>query len=325
MAANPLLIGDIGGTNARFALVNPERAEFSDAVTLQCADFSSANDAIRHYLDELSVDAPDVICFAIAGPVVGDSVKVTNNHWTVNAEEIARDFGTSSVRLLNDFEAVALSIPQLQAQELMSIGRPEHKVLPEHDFDVAVVGPGTGFGAAGLIRRGRTVVPIVGEGGHIGFAPTSQVQIEVLNVLREKLDRVSLEYLVSGNGIENLYEALSLIHGKERSLRSAPEIFSDSVEGHDPVASDTTQMFFEILGQVAGDFALTFGAKDGVYIAGGITKRYPELLQQSGFRKAFDDKGKHRDFMGRIPTLLIMHDEPGLLGAAYCALQQSSA
>jgi len=325
MAAKPLLIGDIGGTNARFALVNPERAEFSDAVTLQCADFSSANGAICHYLDELSVDAPDIICLAVAGPVVVDSVKVTNNHWTVNAEEIARDFGTSSVRLLNDFEAVAMSIPQLQAQDLMSIGLPEHKALPEHDFDVAVVGPGTGFGAAGLIRRGRTVVPIVGEGGHIGFAPTSQVQIEVLNVLREKLDRVSLEYLVSGSGIQNLFEALTLIHGKERSRKSAPEIFSDSAESRDPVAVETAQIFFEILGQVAGDFALTFGAKDGVYIAGGITKRYPQLLQQSGFRKAFDDKGKHRDFMERIPTLLITHDEPGLLGAAYCALQPSSA
>jgi len=325
MAAKPLLIGDIGGTNARFALANPERAEFSDIVTLQCADFDSANDAIRHYLDDVSVDAPDVICLAVAGPVIGGSVKVTNNHWTVNADEIARDFGTASVQLLNDFEAVAWSIPQLQAQDLMSIGLPEHNALPEHDFDVAVVGPGTGFGAAGLIRRGRTVVPIVGEGGHIGFAPTSQVQIEVLGVLREKFDHVSLECLVSGSGIENLFVALTLIHGKERRHKSAPEIFSDSAEGRDPVAFDTRQMFFEILGQVAGDFALTFGAKDGVYIAGGITKRYPELLQQSGFRKAFDNKGKHRGFMERIPTLLITHDEPGLLGAACSALQWSSA
>lgn len=320
-----LLIGDIGGTNARFAIANPERPGFSDAMTLQCADYASADDAIRHYLSELSAEAPDVICLAVAGPTVGNTVQVTNNHWTLNAETIATDFSIDDVRLLNDFEAVAYSIPRLRAEEAEVIGLPDQRPSLDDDFNVAILGPGTGLGTAGLIRRGKSVIPIVAEGGHIGFAPNSQVQVEILNALRGKFDRVSVERLLSGSGIENIYWALTRIHGEQRTPLSAKEIFAESDTDGNALASETTQMFFEILGQVAGDLALVLGAKDGVYIAGGITKRYPALLKKSGFRNAFDNKGRHRAYMERIPTLLITHDEPGLLGAAYCALELSSS
>lgn len=325
MTDKTLLIGDIGGTNARFALASPERPEFHDAMTLKCADFAWADDAIRHYLDELSADAPDVICLAAAGPVVQNTVQITNNHWTLNAADISADFGIDAVQLLNDFEALAYSIPHLQAEDSVPIGLPEHKPLPDDRFNVAIIGPGTGLGAAGLVKRGPTLIPIVGEGGHVGFSPKSQVQIEILSALRSKFDRVSVERLVSGSGIENIYWALTLIHGEQRTQLSAPEIFASSGEGGDPRATEAAHMFFELLGQVASDVALVLGAEDGVYIAGGITKRYPELLQNSGFRNAFDNKGRHRAYMERIPTLLITHDEPGLLGAAYCALELSSS
>ena len=322
MAHRTLLIGDIGGTNARFAIADPERPGFSAAMTLQCADYAAADDAIRHYLSEMSAEAPDVICLAVAGPVVGNTVQVTNNHWTLNAEDIAADFSIDKVRLLNDFEAVAYSIPQMQAGDTEVIGLPDNKPKLDDDFNIAILGPGTGLGTAGLIRRGQALIPIVGEGGHIGFAPKSQVQVEILNALRSKFDRVSVERLVSGSGLENIYWALTRTHGEQRTQLSAQEIFANS---DDPGATETIQMFFEILGQVAGDLALTLGATDGVYLAGGIAKRYPKLLQNSGFRNAFDDKGRHRALMEQIPTLLITHDEPGLLGAAYCALELSSA
>ena len=324
MSDNTLLIGDIGGTNARFALASAERPGFRDAVTLQCADYASADDAIRHYLSEVSAATPDVICLAVAGPVVDGTVQMTNNHWTLNAADIAVDFGIDAVRLLNDFEAVAYSIPYLQAEDLESIGLPEHGPLPDDRFNIAILGPGTGLGAGGLLRRGRTLVPVVGEGGHIGFAPKSQVQVDILNALRTKFDRVSAERLVSGSGLENIYWALTLIHGEQRVQMSAAEIFANSGEGGDPRAIEAAHLFFELLGQVAGDLALVLGAEDGVYIAGGISKRYPELLQHGGFRNAFDNKGRHRAYMERIPTLLILHDEPGLLGAAHCALELSS-
>ena len=324
MADRILLIGDIGGTNARFAIADPERPGFSDAMTLQCADYASADDAIRRYLGELSAAAPDVICLAVAGPVIDGIVQVTNNHWTLNAADIAADFGINDVQLLNDFEAVAFSIPQLLAGDTEVIGLPDRKPKLDENFNVAILGPGTGLGTAGLIRRGQAVIPVVGEGGHVGFAPKSQVQVEILNALRSKFDRVSIERLASGSGIENIYWSLTRIHGEQRTQLSAQEIFAKSRDGGDSRAAETVHMFFEILGQVAGDLALTLGATDGVYLAGGIAKRYPKLLQNSGFRNAFDDKGRHRALMERIPTLLITHDEPGLLGAAYCALELSS-
>ena len=320
MADRILLIGDIGGTNARFAIADPERPGFSDAMTLQCADYASADDAIRHYLDEITAASPDVICLAVAGPVINGTVQVTNNHWTLSAVDIAADFGISAVQLLNDFEAVAFSIPQLQAEGVEVIGLPDKKPALDEDFNIAILGPGTGLGTAGLIRRGQVVIPIVGEGGHVGFAPKSQVQVNILGALRSKFDRVSVERLVSGSGIENIYWALTQIHGEQRTQLSAEEIFTQSRDDGNSRASETVQMFFEILGQVAGDLALTLGATDGVYIAGGIAKRYPEMLQNSSFRNAFDNKGRHRALMERIPTLLITDDEPGLLGAASCAL-----
>ena len=325
MADKTLLIGDIGGTNARFAIADPERPGFTNAMTLHCADFAWADDAIRHYLDEQSAGTPDVICLAAAGPVVDNTVQITNNHWTLSAADIAADFGIEAVRLLNDFEALAYSIPHLQADDSLAIGFPMNKPLPEDKFNVAIIGPGTGLGAAGLMKRGSVLEPIVGEGGHVGFAPKSQVQVEILGALRNKFDRVSVERLVSGAGLENIYWALTFIHGEHRTQLSAKEIFANGGEGGDPRAAEAIQMFFEILGQVAGDLALTMGAVDGVYIAGGIAKRYPELLQNSGFRRAFENKGRYRSYMERIPTLLITHDEPGLLGSSSCALELSSS
>jgi glucokinase len=325
MTNETILIGDIGGTNARFAIADREHPGFSDAMTLQCADYPSADDAIRHYLDELSADSPGVICLAAAGPVVEDIVQVTNNHWTLDTAVIAADFGIEAVRLLNDFEALAYSIPHLRVEDSLAVGLPEHKPLPADNFNVAIVGPGTGLGAAGLMKRGATIVPIVGEGGHVGFAPKSQVQIEILGALRSKFDRVSVERLLSGSGLENIYWALTRIHGEQRTQLSAKDVFAHGGEGGDPRAAEAIHMFFEILGQVAGDLAMTMGAEDGVYLAGGIAKRYPELLQNSGFRNAFENKGRHRAYMERIPTLLITHDEPGLLGSASCALELSSS
>jgi len=325
MPEKTLLIGDIGGTNARFALADPEQPGFHDAMTLQCADFACADDAIRHYLDELSAKTPSVICLAAAGPVVDNTVQITNNHWTLSVADMADDFGIDAVRLMNDFEALAYSIPHLQLADSIPVGLPDHMPLPEDNFNIAIIGPGTGLGMAGLVKRGSSVIPLVGEGGHVGFAPKSQVQIEILNALRSKFDRVSAERLVSGNGLENIYWALTRIHGEQRTAKSAKEIFANGGEGGDPRAAEAIHMFFEILGQVAGDLALVMGAENAVYLAGGIAKRYPEILQNSGFRNAFENKGRHRAYMERIPTLLITHDEPGLLGSASCALELMSS
>lgn len=323
MSEDTLLVGDIGGTNARFALANPKSVGFDQAKTLKCADFESAVVAMRHYLDEVAAPNPAAICLAVAGPVISDSISVTNNHWTLSAQGIKEELNVDKVHLLNDFEAIAMSIPHIEEQSLESIGQISQQDLPADSFSVAIVGPGTGLGTGGLLKRDGVLTPIVGEGGHIGFAPKSKVQIDILQVLREKYERVSVERLLSGAGIENIYWALGVLRGDNNRHVAAAEIFASASHGGDSIAADATQIFYELLGQVAGDFALALGAQDGVYLAGGIVKRYPEMLHISGFRNAFESKGRHRSMMERIPTRLITHEEPGLLGAAHCALELS--
>ncbi len=316
-----LLIGDIGGTNARFALADAERPAFSQVRTLQCDDYESADVAIKHYLESVGAESPRVICLAAAGPIIDKRVRFTNNHWEIAADELGAEFSIEGVRLLNDFEAIAYSVPFLAADDCMPIGLPEPGALDSEHYMVGVIGPGTGLGAVGLRKHGDILFPIAGEAGHGGFAPETQVQIDILRALRERFDRVSSERLVSGPGLENIYRALMRIHGEKRAHLAPAEIFKAAIDNTDSLAAEAVQMFFEVFGQVAGDLALTLGAEDGIFIAGGISKRYPDLLKNSRFRSGFENKGRHRSLMERVPTQLILHEQPGLLGAAYCALQ----
>lgn len=322
--ANPsLLIGDIGGTNARFALADLKAPGFSKEAALKCAEYASADAAIRQYLDDVGAPSPDVICLAAAGPIVDQRVRFTNNPWRIAAEDLSADFAISSVRLLNDFEAIAYSIPFLSAEDFLPIGLPEPEALDDVHYTIGILGPGTGLGAVGLRKHGELMIPIAGEASHGGFSPESQVQLDILSALRERFDRVSSERLVSGPGLENIYWALSHMHGEKRSQLLAADIFARANDNSDPRAAETVQLFFEILGQVAGDFALALGATDGIFIAGGIVRRYPELLANSRFRSGFENKGRYRSLMEQVPTQLILHEHPGLLGAAHCALEMS--
>lgn len=320
MARKTLLIADIGGTNARFALADARAPGYSNEESLLCADFPSAEAAIKHYLDKVGAKTPDVICLAAAGPVVEQHIKVTNNHWVLAVADLAEAFATDAVRLMNDFEAIAYSIPTLDDDNCLPVGLPDPKPLPEEDFSIAVVGPGTGLGAVGLRKHGGVLIPIPGEAGHAGFAPETRVQLDVLIALREEFDRVSSERLVSGAGLENIYWALGQIHGAKLPKLSAREIFTAAQESQEH-AVEAVGLFFEVLGQFAGSYALALGASDGVYIAGGIVQRYPDMFVNSRFRSGFESKGRHRVIMERIPTRLIMHEQPGLLGASYVAGQ----
>ena len=320
-----LLIGDIGGTNARFALAEASSPAFKEVRTLQCDDYESADLAIKHYLDSVGAASPQVICLAAAGPIVDKRVRFTNNHWEIAADDLAREFSIDAVRLLNDFEAIAYSVPFLAGDDCMTIGLPEPGPLDAERYMVGIIGPGTGLGAVGLRRHDDLLLPIAGEAGHGGFAPETQTQIDILNALRERFDRVSTERLVSGPGLENIYWALTRIHGEKRRQLEAAGIFAAAIDNSDPLAAEAVQVFFEVFGQAAGDYALALGAEDGIFVAGGISKRYPDLLANSRFRSAFETKGRHRSLMERIPTQLILHDQPGLLGAAYGALQLCQA
>lgn len=314
-----LLIGDIGGTNARFALARPDETGFSNEITLACDDYETAEQGIADYLERSGSGKPDVICLAAAGPVVDERVCFTNNHWVMDSRVLREKFSLSNVQLLNDFEAIAYSIPMLGENDLKTIGlvSAEHEGKTEATF--GALGPGTGLGEGGLLVRESGVYPIVGEGSHAGFAPETRMQLKVLEQLRQRFERVSSERLVSGPGLENIYWALCKIRGESTTDITAAEIFSRVLAKEDPIAVEATQLFFEALGQVAGNLALSLGAFDGMYLAGGIVKRYPDLLNSSSFRSGFENKGRHRPLMEKVPTLLILHPQPGLLGASYCA------
>lgn len=319
MADPCLLIGDIGGTNARFALARPDEPGFSNELTLHCDDFETAEQGISDYLERSGNVSPDVICLAVAGPVVDQRVSFTNNHWVIDSRELQRKFPQAVVRLLNDFEAIAYSIQLLGDNDLATVGLVPSILDGKSEFTIAVLGPGTGLGIGGLLGRANGIYPIVGEGSHAGFAPETRIQFEVLKQLRQRFERVSDERLISGPGLENIYWALSNIHGKPTTGITAAEIFSRVLASEDPIATEAIQLFYEALGQIAGNVALSLGAFDGVYLAGGIVKRYPDLLKTSSFRSGFENKGRHRALMEKIPTLLILHPQPGLLGASYIA------
>jgi glucokinase len=243
----------------------------------------------------------------------------------VGRESLAQRFGASRVLLLNDFAAVACALPFLAEGESVSLGPEPRRALHGRDFNVAVLGPGTGLGVAGLLGRDGALYPVVGEGGHRAFAPETARQIELLELLRRRFERVSYERLLSGPGLENVYAALSALNDQPSLLHDAAGIFAAAGEQKDPLAVEAVALFFEILGQLAGDIALEMSAVDGIYIAGGIVQRYPELLAGSAFRAGFEHKGRHRALLEKIPTQLITHADPGLLGAAYCARLAASA
>lgn len=309
---NSILIGDMGGTNARFALTDGKATRYHSEKAYRCQDFASPEAAIRQYLDEVSCQIPSRICLATAGPVSQGTATFTNNNWTLNAQQLMSSLGTGEVQLLNDFESVAHCLPALKPADFLTIGEPGARVLAT-DYNLTVLGPGTGLGVATLTRvSGGQPQALATEGGHTGFAPESEQQRQVLSRLASRFGRVSTERLISGQGIENLYWALSN-NQKHTKPPSAASIFERI--NTDALAKQTTTLFFQILGQVAGDIALATGSFDGVYLAGGIAQRYPSLLRHSDFRAGFENKGRHKALMQRIPTVLIRHPQPGLLGA----------
>lgn len=316
-----LLIGDIGGTFARFALADATAGKYRDMAGYQCADHPSATAAIRHYLKEMAMDLPEEICLAVAGPIVDDAVRFTNNDWNISSKQLKAEFGATQVKLINDFEAKALAITTLADDERLAIGNSTRADLQSDRFTVGIIGPGTGLGAAGLLRREDRDTALVTEAGHASFAPENSLQQEIDSLLRKKYGRVSNERLLSGPGIENIYRALRQIHGKNVNEVGAAQIGGDALAETDDIAVETCELFFEVLGQVAGDFALSTGSFEGIFISGGIVARYVETLRNSKFRSAFENKGRYRSLMQNIPTELITQPQSGLNGASICGVR----
>lgn len=316
MTDKPILIADIGGTNARFALTTVAPQYFKQAQTLEAAEFEDVASAIDTYLHSHSIEQLEAICLAVAGPIRNDKVSFPNSHWSIDCALLRSRYNTPLVRLLNDWEAISYSLSSLADTDLVSIGG-DWKSLADHDYTVGALGPGSGLGMSGLLRRNGQLIPLVTEGGHAGFSPENQLQGQILAHLHQKFDdRISRERLLSGPGLVNIHEALCAIHGQENPGLIAADIAVAGINKTDPICEKTFDLFFEVLGQVAGDIALALGSTDGIFIGGGICQRYPQQLQDSLFRKGFENKGRHSHLMKDIPTWLIEHKNPGLLGAS---------
>jgi len=313
-----ILAGDIGGTHARFAIVDRGDSahwRLRDGVVDLPDHFASFAEALRHYLNSLDrCRVPKAIVLAVAGPVVDGRVSLTNRNWQISESDL-RSTGFLAAHLINDFAALAYAADRLAACDLRCIG-PDIPSAPAGT--ITILGAGTGFGVSCLARyRGRPV-PLATEGGHIGFSPQGAEEIAILEALARRFDRVSVERILSGPGLENLSRALDEIAGRTVRSLSAAEIVEQASRG-DVDCEATLSRFCSIFGAAAGDIALAHGATGGVLIAGGIAGKIETYLRQGSFRERFEAKGRLSSFVKSIPTRLIVNVDAALLGAARAA------
>lgn len=307
------LVGDVGGTNARFALVDTD-GRVRNLHVYQARDFASLAEVIADYLERaLGRRRPPRAVIAVAGPVLDGEITFTNLDWQVSEGDLLATFEFEAVKLLNDFAAQALACPQLERENLKPIGPVLRGAGP--DCPLVVLGAGTGFGVAGLARGPLGDLAISTEGGHAGFAPSDEVEVEVWRAMHAKYGRVSIERLLSGAGLFDLYGILCELDQSPLAFGDERAVMEAGLAG-DPSAAKTLDRFGAILGSVAGDLALSFGARGGVFISGGIAPRMAERLASGQFRARFEDKGRLSEFVKEIPTALVLHPYPALLGAA---------
>ena len=308
------VVADLGGTHARFATVG-EAGELARIEVMNSTDFPRIQDAISAYFRGNGIGCVDAICLAVAGPVDQDPVELPNSQWVFSRHELEEELG-APLRIINDFTAQALSIDRLRPDHVTWIGMPR----PHEAGTRVVVGPGTGLGVA-IHQAGSDVLN--SEGGHVGFAPTSDHEIELLRALRTRFRRISMERFLSGPGLENLYWANSHIEGGHVdsgwSRVSAREITAKAGRG-DAVALRSIEDFLDILATFAGDMALTAWATGGVYLSGGVLRKLVSLFDLQRFRARFEDKGRFTRFCETVPIGWITFEYPGLLGCAAALL-----
>jgi glucokinase len=327
------LIADIGGTNIRLAQATSKLdtdtrdIDIHDIETYQCKEFASLADVVAHYiavkeLKNMVINA----CFAIACPVDNDLISMTNLPWQFSQKALKQALNLHSLRFINDYTAIAMAIPLLSAQQKIKIGGGSSiKGKP-----ISVCGPGTGLGVANLMPltvSGKDEWHCIsGEGGHIDFAPVNEIEQQVMNFIHGIKKRVSYEQLLSGYGLEQIYQALLFINqGKDitgiEDKLTAKDITANAVNGTCTVCEQTLTLFCDVLGSFAGNLALIMNSQGGVYIAGGIVPRFVDYLKNSDFRMRFETKGRLSCITEQSPTYVITEEQPGLLGAAAFVLQ----
>ncbi|MDN4983022.1 glucokinase [Bradyrhizobium arachidis] len=309
LPARTTLLADIGGTNARFALLTD--GKLSTIAHTAVSNHGTFPEALAAYLgDRAKAGAIQHAILAASGPVQNGRCALTNNSWVIDAEQLRGAHGFSSVRLINDFEAVALALPHLAPGSLLQLGGRDRVA----GAPLAAIGPGTGLGMAALISHADRQIVLSGEGGHSTMAGGSLREDAVIAHLRQRFGHVSSERLLSGAGLENLHDALASVDGVTVPKRHAADITCAAIEATCATSRAAVDMFCAMLGSVAGNFALAVGARGGVFIGGGILRHMPDYLAASQFRMRFEAKGRLRTFLEPIPAYLILDDDVAFTG-----------
>lgn len=308
---SPRLIADIGGLYARFA-IETSYGEFAQQRSLRCADFPSFEAAMAAYLASLKSAPVAHAALAIANPVDGDQVRMTNYHWQFSIEETRVNLGLDTLVVVNDFTSLAMALPRLGPQDFRQVG-PGQAVK---NSVIGLLGSGSGLGVSGLIPSGDGWTSLGSEGGHASFAPSDAREAAVLTYMWRQFDHVSFERLLSGPGLELTYMAIAELNKTQVKALSAPEITRCALEDKDPLCTQTLEVFCNMLGTAASNLALTLGATGGIYIGGSIVPRLGEFFDRSGFRSRFEQKGRFANYVGQIPTFVITAPEATFLGAS---------
>lgn len=311
-----VLIADLGGTNIRLALAGRGTApgdRFSNVAVRRCAEFPNLAAAISAYLETLPAGArPTRGAIAVACPVTGDEVRLTNLDWRFSVAGLQRDLAFERLDVINDFAAIAYAVPHLGTGGCRQVGGG----APADQAPIGVIGPGTGLGVTGLIRTEAGATALETEGGHVTLPAMDAEEAEIIGVLRQRFGHVSAERALSGPGLVNVYQALSVIAGREPGQPTPDEITSAAHADPGSVYGHTVEMFCRLLGTVASDLALSLGARGGVYIASGIVGKLGPAFDNSGFRARFEDKGRFSEYLAAIPTFVVTEDLPALRGLA---------
>ncbi|MCF4009618.1 glucokinase [Rheinheimera sp. UJ63] len=306
------IVADIGGTNARFSRVALDTLALDKVAVYPCADFATLADALSHYQQQQGLTALKDVAIGIACPINGDEVRMTNFHWQFSIKAMQAGLGLDTLLLMNDFTAVAMSLPALADDQKIQIGGEAAKPAQP----MAVLGAGTGLGVAHLVPFGQKYIPLPGEGGHVDWAPQTEQEWFIYQQLAAEHGHVSPERLLSGPGLEAIYRALAAYQKIDTPALTAGEIGQQALSASSALAVATVEQFYASLGSIAGNLALTLSTFGGVYVAGGIVPKLLPLLGRSEFRQRFDAKGRFSGFNRQIPVFIVTAEQPGLLGAA---------
>jgi glucokinase len=308
----PVLVGDIGGTNARFALLSDAHAEPKTFDPVHTGDFPDIETAVEDSVFAMTSVMPRSAVIAVAGPVQGEEIDLTNADWVIRPRRMMERLGVDDVVIVNDFEALALSLTSLDDDMLHAIGGGE----TEPNGPKVVLGPGTGLGVAGMIHANGIWVPIPGEGGHVSFGPVEADEFPVWQALEPEHGRISAEAVLSGRGLVRLYKGVAASTGISPRFTRPAEISDAGLAASDATARRTLELYCRLLGRIAGDLALTFMASGGIFIGGGIAPRLLPILDAGEFRSAFEAKAPHGDFLRSVPCRVITGERPALTGLA---------